>query len=120
MGEVKDSKHNKSLGKKGEDTACSYLKRQGWKILKRNWRNPYGEVDIIAEKDGVCAFIEVKTRLTDTYGAPSEAVQNKRKLKYIQGANYYFYGKDPDCTVRFDIIEIFCGEANHIENAFTA
>ena len=118
MEEIKDGKHNKNLGRKGEKQACAYLKRLGWKILERNWKNPYGEVDIIAEKDGVCAFIEVKTRLSDKYGAPSEAVTNSRKLKYIRGANCYFYGNDPDCTVRFDIIEIFRGEINHIENAF--
>ena len=77
-------------------------------------------MDIIALKGEVIAFIEVKTRLSDKFGAPAEAVQNSRKLKYIRGANYYFYGKETDFTVRFDIIEIFKGELNHIENAFTA
>ena len=111
---------NIKLGKEGERQAQKYLKKNGWKILKTNWRNPFGEVDIIAKKDDTVAFIEVKTRLTDVFGAPSEAVQKVRKLKYIQGANYYFYNKNIDCTVRFDIIEIYKGEINHIENAFTA
>lgn len=111
---------NIKLGREGESKAQKYLKRAGWEILETNWKNPFGEVDIIARKGDVCAFIEVKTRLTDTFGAPSEAVQNSRKLKYIRGANYYFLNKDIDCTVRFDIIEIFKGEINHIENAFTA
>lgn len=118
MDGIKEEKHNLKLGKKGEDAACRYLKRNGWKISERNWKNPFSEVDIIAEKDGVCAFIEVKTRLSDKFGAPSEAVQKTRKLKYIRGANYYFCNKDIDCTVRFDIIEIYQGEINHIENAF--
>ena len=111
---------NIALGKKGEELARKYLKKNGWTILETNWSNPFGEVDIIAKKDGTVAFIEVKTRLSDAYGAPSEAVQKTRKLKYIKGANYYFYNKDIDCTVRFDIIEIYKGEINHIENAFTA
>ena len=111
---------NKLLGKAGEDKACAYLKKCGYKILKRNYKNPFGEVDIIAEKDGVVAFIEVKTRLSDKYGQPSEAVTKPRQTKYINGANYYFSGKDIDCTVRFDIIEILNGEINHIENAFYA
>ena len=111
---------NKSikLGKQGERQAQQYLKKNGWKILETNWRNPFGEVDIIAKKDDTVAFIEVKTRLSDAFGAPSEAVQKSRELKYIRGANYYFYNKNIDCTVRFDIIEIFKGEINHIENAF--
>ncbi len=111
---------NITLGKKGEKQAQNYLKKNGWKILQTNWRNPFGEVDIIAKKGDTVVFIEVKTRLSDAFGAPSEAVQKTRKLKYIRGANYYFYNKTVDCTVRFDIIEIFNGEINHIENAFTA
>jgi len=109
-----------ALGKQGELKAQKYLKRQGWTIVETNWKNPFGEVDIIARKGDVLAFIEVKTRLSDEFGAPSEAVTNKRKLKYIRGANYYFCNKCIDCTVRFDIIEIFKGNINHIENAFTA
>ena len=109
---------NKRLGKAGENKACSYLKNSGYKILKRNYKNPFGEVDIIAEKQDVVAFIEVKTRLTDSYGSPSEAVNKTRQTKYINAANYFFSGKDIDCTVRFDIIEIYKGEITHIENAF--
>ena len=109
---------NIKLGKQGESQAQKYLKKSGWTILETNWRNPFGEVDIIAKKDDIIAFIEVKTRLSDAYGTPSEAVQKTRKLKYIRGANYYFCNKNIDCTVRFDIIEIYKGQLNHIENAF--
>ncbi|MCH5148030.1 MAG: YraN family protein [Clostridiales bacterium] len=116
--ENKDSFHNKKLGKEGEKKARSYLKRRGWKILEKNYKTPFGEIDIIAEKGEVVAFIEVKTRLSDIYGAPSEAVSNERKLRYIRGANYYFMNKIIDCTVRFDIIEVFKSELNHIDNAF--
>ena len=109
---------NKKLGKKGENLAVKYLKRNGYKILKRNFTNPYGEVDIVAQKGDTVAFIEVKTRLSDVFGAPSEAVNYKRKQRYIAAAKYFFYERDMDCTVRFDIIEIFKGTINHIENAF--
>lgn len=114
----KDGLHNKKLGEKGEKTARAYLKGQGWKILEKNYKTPFGEIDIIAEKDGTVAFIEVKTRLSDTFGLPSESVTNMRKLRYIRGANYYFTNKIIDCTVRFDIIEVFKDSFNHIENAF--
>ena len=109
---------NKKLGKDGEKRAVKYLKKHGWKIIKRNFKNPFGEIDIIAEKDGVTAFIEVKTRNSDLFGLPSEAVDNKRKQRYIQGAKYFYINREPDCVVRFDIIEIYKGEINHIENAF--
>ena len=116
--ENKDSLHNKTLGIKGEKQARSYLKENGWKILEKNYKTPFGEIDIIARKDDVVAFIEVKTRLSDIFGAPSEAVTNMRKLRYIRGANYYFTNKTIDFTVRFDIIEVYRGKLNHIENAF--
>jgi putative endonuclease len=115
-----EDKHNLSLGKAGEKQARRYLKRLGWEIIEKNYKNPFGEIDIIAKKDDVYAFVEVKTRLSDDFGTPSEAVTESRKRRYIMGANYFFSGQVIDCTVRFDIIEIFKGELNHIENAFSA
>lgn len=109
---------NKKLGKLGEKKAREYLIKNGWKIVEKNYVNPFGEVDIIARKGGVLAFVEVKTRLSDVFGTPSEAVSRARQRKYIQAAKYYFAGRGIDCTVRFDIIEVFRGQLNHIENAF--
>ncbi len=111
-------KGNKRLGKRGERLACRYLRKGGYKILERNYKNPFGEIDIIAKREDTVAFIEVKTRLSENYGAPSEAVDKTRRFRYIKGAQYYFYNREIDCTVRFDIIEILRGELNHIENAF--
>jgi len=111
-------KQNIKLGKKGERKARRYLWFRGWKILEKNYKNPFGEVDIIAKKKGVIAFIEVKTRLSDIFGLPNEAVTENRKRRYIMAAKYYFAGRESDCTVRFDIIEVFRGQLNHIENAF--
>lgn len=121
MGGVNGEKqrmHNKKLGAAGEKKARSYLRLYGWKILEKNYKNPFGEVDIIAQKGDVIAFIEVKTRLSENYGTPSQAVNERRKTRYIMGAKYYFINKEIDCTVRFDIIEILNGKINHIENAF--
>ena len=109
---------NKKLGRGGEIEACKFLKRNGYKIVERNFVHPFGEVDIIAQKEDILAFIEVKTRLSESYGRPSEAVNYNKKRRYIQGAKYYFANREINCTVRFDIIEIFRGEINHIENAF--
>ena len=108
------------LGKDGEKSACKYLTSEGYSIVKTNYKNPFGEVDIIAEKGEVLAFIEVKTRTTEDFGAPNDAVYFKKRNRYIAAAKYYFYGRQIDCTVRFDIIEILNGKINHIENAFYA
>lgn len=115
-----DTMHNKRLGAKGEARARGYLKENGYKILEKNYKNPFGEIDIIAEKDGVIAFIEVKTRLSDKFGAPSEAVGKTRQTKYIMGAKSYFNGREMDCVVRFDLIEVYKDRINHLENAFQA
>ena len=111
-------KLNKRLGKEGEKRAVKYLKDCGYKIVERGYKNPFGEVDIIASKGDTVAFIEVKTRLNENFGAPSEAVDRRRQEKYIKAAQHYFYGKQIEVVVRFDIIEILRGEINHIENAF--
>ena len=111
---------NNKKGAKGEKLAARFLKRGGYKILARNFRCPFGEVDIIALKGDVVAFVEVKRRLTDVFGAPSEAVGAERQARYINAARFYFAGREMDCTVRFDVIEVEGSEINHIVSAFEA
>ncbi|MDE6373554.1 MAG: YraN family protein [Clostridia bacterium] len=106
------------LGFWGERRAAQYLKRAGYSIVERNFRCPFGEVDLIAEREDVLAFVEVKTRTTDAFGAPNEAVDGRRKQRYINCARYYFADREIDRTVRFDIIEVTKEGVNHIENAF--
>lgn len=113
-----DSFHNKKLGARGERQARKYLRHSGYKILERNYKCPFGEVDIIARKGDTVVFVEVKTRLSDIFGLPKEAVTQNRMYRYKKAADYYFVGEEIDCTVRFDIIEIFRGQLNHIENAY--
>ena len=111
-------RYNKIKGRMGERRAARYLKRRGYKIVCRNFKCPFGEVDVIARSGEVLAFVEVKTRLSDIYGTPSEAVDSVRRRRYIQSARFYFSGREPDCVVRFDIIEVTQNGINHIENAF--
>ncbi|MDE6850326.1 MAG: YraN family protein [Clostridia bacterium] len=106
------------IGFRGENKAAAFLKKNGYKICERNFRCPFGEVDIIAQKDGVIAFVEVKTRTNDLFGAPNEAVDNRRKQRYRNCVRFYFANTEIDYTVRFDIIEVTKEGINHIENAF--
>lgn len=113
---------NRRLGAYGEVLAAEYLKKHGYEILKRNFKCPFGEVDIIARLDDIVAFVEVKTRTSDYFGLPNEAVDKKRQQRYKNCVKYYFSGREIDVTVRFDIIEVFVAaggtDVNHIENAF--
>ncbi len=108
------------LGFFGERKAVKYLKKKGYKIVCRNYKCPFGEVDVIAEQGDTLVFAEVKTRSSDAFGLPNEAVDRERKSRYVCSAKYYFAGKSIERTVRFDVIEILNGKINHIENAFSA
>lgn len=119
---------NKSVGDFGENSACTYLKHRGYKILDRNYRNRGGEIDIIAEKHNYVVFVEVKTRNTADFGEPSEAVNLLKQQKIINTAQNYIMQNEFDSDFRFDVIEVmykksvFGGfktvKVNHIENAF--
>lgn len=115
-----DSGKKKRLGAKGEHLAATHLKKCGYKILQKNFRTSFCEVDIIALKGDVLVFCEVKTRSNQAFGSPCEAVTPAKRRLYVRAAQSYLSGKTENYTVRFDIIEIFRGQLNHIENAFEA
>ena len=109
------------MGRAGEKRAAEFLKGLGYKILKTNFKTRIGEIDIIAEKDGVIAFTEVKTRTSDSFGTPSEAVGKEKQRKYVLVAQEYLLReKQSDALCRFDVIEIENGEINHITDAFSS
>lgn len=72
--------HNKLLGIEGEDFAVTFLKKLGWQILERNWRNKKAELDIIAKDGEILVFVEVKTRSTNYFGPPEWAVTEKKSV----------------------------------------
>ena len=111
--------YKKLLGRTGESKAVSFLKKKKYRILKKNYVTKIGEVDIIAEQNGVIVFIEVKTRDTLFYGRPAEAITTGKQAKYRRMAMQYLQSTDDENALfRFDVIEILPGEINHIENAF--
>ncbi len=81
---------NLSKGRKGENQACNYLKSHGFKIMERNFRVRTGEIDIIAQKDSVFHFFEVKTRSGRGFGSPFDAINFRKKNKIRQTAKWYF------------------------------
>ena len=110
---------NKLKGDAGETKVCRYLKKQKYKILKRNFKNHGGEIDIIAMKSGVVVFVEVKTRTDKTFGFGAEAVDNKKQNKIKRAATLYAQKYNVE-NMRFDVAEVYIktNEINYIENAF--
>ena len=111
------------LGKVGEELAVKYLTNRGYQILERNWRFGHKEIDIIACKDDMLVIVEVKTRKSEAYGEPENAVGDAKQRMLICAANAYVRYKNLDVDVRFDIISIIANERGqrieHIEDAFT-
>jgi putative endonuclease len=109
-------------GKQGEETAAEYLEGKGYQILERNYRLKFGEVDIIAIKDGILAFTEVKT--WEVYSFENiEFVMNARKQRRITAVSKFFLSVHPEYTdtnVRYDLIFLSTdGKVfKHLEAAF--
>lgn len=99
-----------NLGLRGENIACAYLRRHGYEILARNYRcRRYGEIDIIARKNAVLTFVEVKTRVSCKYGRPCEAVTQAKQRKIYRCAEYYMQRNGISSSMpqlSFDVIEI--------------
>ncbi len=107
-------------GQKGEDLACKYLKKHGYKIVERNFHCPLGELDIVAIHKGVLVFIEVKARNTLKYGRPAEAVDEYKQQKLQRLAEMYInLNNKIDKKARFDVVEVLGDEVNLIQNAWT-
>ena len=114
--------HN-DLGKWGEELAVRYLIDNGYVIMHRNWQCGHRDLDIVATKDGVVAFVEVRTRRNAVFMEPEESVGYKKALSVSIAANAYVKSYRLDATLRFDIIAITGTPAtgytiNHIPDAF--
>ena len=107
----------------GEDAACSFLKKKGYKILERNFRKGYGEIDIIALHKDILVFIEVKTRSSDKYGTPFESISPWKLRSVLQAARFYKYILHPALPddLRIDAIGVSVWgreviDIKHLEN----
>lgn len=109
-------KHNgsKNMGRIGEELAATFLSNKGYQILCKNFRWKYGELDVVAKKGRLLAFVEVKTRAESFYGTPGEAVTKEKRKKMEYTARYFIqrFGMD-QMDARLDVIEI---NINYIEN----
>jgi putative endonuclease len=100
--------HTSRLGREAEEVAARYLEARGWTIEGRNFRSERREVDIVASKDGVLAFIEVKCRRGGRYGHPLDAITaaKRREIARVAGAWLSANGSPRGTTVRFDAVSV--------------
>jgi putative endonuclease len=111
------------LGRVGEDLAARYLEDRGWHIVARNVRYREGEIDIIAARAGMLAFVEVKTRRSAAFGTPAEAVTWRKQRRIRTLAALYLSEQHARAdAVRFDVVDIARDGPGflitHLEDAF--
>lgn len=107
----------------GEEQAAKYLEGKGYEIVERNYRCPYGEIDIIASYRGEISFIEVKSRQTTAFGSAAAAVTRSKQNKIHSTAFHYL--QNCGCRYKafwFDVMEVYLEHGkltiNHIQNCF--
>lgn len=99
--------YRQKIGEFGEILAKKYLIRHGYKILAKNIKTSYFELDIIAKKDNLHVFIEVKTRTSEIFGEADEAISAKKIINMKKGAlRYIIYNKIDENLIRFDFISV--------------
>ena len=109
------------MGLEGEQLAADYLKKDGWVIHEMNYRFSRSEIDLIASKDDLLVFVEVKTRTNTSFRLPEEFVDDKKVPHILKGADHYINEINWKGNIRFDIMAIIKKqdmEIKHIEYAF--
>ena len=107
----------------GEDLATDYLKKKGYKIIERNFRKGYGEIDIVCLKDKTLIFVEVKTRTSTSYGTPIEAISYYKLKSLVKTAEFYSHlHPELPSALRIDAISVMLDHSSnpvsieHVEN----
>lgn len=109
----------RALGVAGEDQATAWYQDRGYAVLHRNWRCREGELDLVVARGRELVFVEVKTRRTDRFGTPAEAVTHAKQRRLRGLARAYLATTDARAgSLRFDVVSILAGRLEVIEAAF--
>lgn len=116
-----------ALGAAGEAAAAAWLAQQGYQLLARNVRTRYGEIDLVMRLGGVVVFVEVKSRASERFGHPIEAISPRKRRRLFHLATAYLLQAGlRGCIVRFDAVAVRLGRGGevsgieHIPDAFQA
>ncbi|TVP55640.1 MAG: YraN family protein [Gemmatimonadales bacterium] len=118
---------NVGRGRRGESIAAAWLEARGWTVLDRNWRDGPRELDLVAHRDGTLAFLEVKTRSSDAFGAPLESIGPRKRRDVERAARAWIRSRTPEIdgvrALRFDAVSVRLNpsgahEILHVEGAW--
>lgn len=98
---------SKELGTWGEALAATYLRDKGYKIVSRNYRSRYGEIDLIAQNEEYLVFVEVKLRKSADFAAAAEYVDDRKQHRIRTTAEFWLMDNPTELQPRFDVIEIY-------------
>ena len=104
------------LGQIAENHACRFLQARGYRIRERNWRCRFGEVDLIADHGEDLVLVEVKSRRSEDFGRPADAVNFAKRRKLSRLADFYVQTHHlTEVNCRFDVIELLLAPRNRVE-----
>ncbi len=111
------------VGRRGEDAACDLYRRLGFRVVERNYRSGRGEIDVVARRRDTVVFCEVKTRRSDGWGVPAEAVDRAKQARLRKLAAAWMAERRPGCVdVRFDVVSVIVRgdqiDVTHVPDAF--
>jgi putative endonuclease len=116
-------RYRQRLGARGEDRAAEWYRAAGYDVIARNWRCREGELDLVASLPGELVFCEVKTRTSDRFGVPAEAV-TAAKQRRLRALAARFLAEHPAVagaavgSIRFDVVAVTGSSVDVIEAAF--
>ena len=115
------TRYRQRLWASGGGAAAAWYESRGYEVLARNWRCREGELDLVLRGSGrLVVFCEVKTRSSDAFGAPVEAVTRAKQLRVRRLAARWLAEQGParGGPVRFDVASVLAGEVEVVEGAF--
>ena len=112
-------------GRRAEELAAAHLEGRGFRIVARNWRRPEGELDVVADDEGTCVFVEVRSRTGLEFGHPLESINPRKRGQIVRAARLYLDAEPTQAAgFRFDVVGVTFfnderpPECVHIEDAF--
>jgi putative endonuclease len=113
------------IGRWGEEVAARYLEERGYRVLRRNHRTPYGEIDLVVQKEQTTVFVEVKARTGEGFGLPESSVTAAKRLHLLRAIQAYWQAQEAEGDWRVDVVAVIGRpgekdvEVEHFENAIT-
>jgi putative endonuclease len=113
-----------AFGELGERIAERWLSRRGWRVVQRRFRSGHRDIDLVVERDGTVAFVEVKARRSAEFGGPVQACNYRKRKQLVRSAMAWIdrHGREAE-SYRFDVVGVLVSGAGvrvcHVENAFS-